>query len=864
MTKLAEWMRQIWYLLNRRRFEEALRLEMEAHRESMAQPKRFGNPLHLREQSRDVWGLVWLDDWRRDFRLAARQMRRAPGFALTVIVTLALGFVLATSTFAVVNAYLIRALPYPESDRLYHVRYAPQGRPEPRGMSRMDFRELADVVELADSSLLTRFLVNNGAAGRDAQCLMVSQGSMEMLGVRVVAGRPLELADFQAGAEQVALVDPVWWKSHFGEDGSPLGRTFRASRLNIAEPEETYRVAGVLPPEFRYARELRRGTVPIVIPLRVPAQSYFVRLQGGVPVEAAEKRLTEAARRIATSIPAQWNGIRLEPARERFIAEVRPMLTAMGTAAGIVLLTVCVNIAVLMLLRSMRRQKEIAVRHALGAGRSQILRMVAAEALLLCGGALAIGLIVSRAVLGWLAPAIESQLGLAAPGGAEAIGLDGTVYAAAAGCSLLIAVLLSFVPLLAQRQERLAESMQAGGRGGAGNESSRWVRYALVTVEVAASLALLAGSGLMIRTVMNLVGTDLGMSMENVVRARVALPMRTYPEAATFGPFYERLVYRLSNERTPFALANFILLYEAPKQTMEVEGAAAQRGGLLAISDGFIELFGMKVFAGRGFDAGDRAGSEPVAIVSESLARRTWPNSSAVGKRIRTADQPVPDSPLTVWRTVVGVVRDVRQTHTDLDLNDIYIPFAQAPSRYAQLFLKTGKPVSEWKKVEAMAAAIDPQVQISSDFPARTALEHEVSKLLAGPRFLMSSLTGFAAFALFLSVLGIYGVAAFAAHQREKEVAIRMAVGASRGDIVRLFLRESALVLGVGVLIGSAGAAVVAGLLRTQIFGVQPFAISAFLAPAVLIVGAGLVATLLPAQKAAGKSPLVALHGECP
>ena len=861
MVKLAEWMRQLWYLLNRKRFDEALRLEMEAHRESMAQPKRFGNSLHLRERSRDVWGLTWLDDWRRDFRLAGRQMLHAPGFALTVIVTLTLGIVLATSTFAVVNAYLIRALPYPESDRLYHVLYAPQGRPEPRGISRIDFRELADVVELADSSQLTRLLVYDGAAGRDVQGLMVSEGSLEMLGVRVVAGRSLEPADFQAGAEQVALVDRDWWKTRFGETGSIVGQTFRANRINIAEPEETYRVAGMLPPEFRYARELRRGPVPIVVALRVPAQSYFVRLQRGVPVEAAEKRLTEAAKRVATSIPEQWSGVRLEAARERYAGEVRPMLTAMGSAAGIVLLTVCVNIAVLMLLRSMRREKEVAVRHALGAGRSQILRMVAAEALLLCGSALAVGLIISSQVLRWLAPTIEAHLGLLAPGGAESIGLDGTVLAAAAGCSVLIAVLLSFAPLVTQQQDRIAESIQAGGRGGTGSESSRWVRYTLVTVEVGASLALLAGSGLMIRTVMNLVGTDLGMDMANIVRARVALPMRTYPEAATFGPFYERLTDRLSSERTPFALANFILLYDAPRQTMEVEGAAAQRAGLLAISDGFIGLFGMKVVAGRGFDAGDRSGSEPVAIISESLARQTWPNSAAVGKRIRTADQPIPNSPLTVWRTVVGVVRDVRQTHTDLDLNDIYIPFAQAPSRYAQLFLKTGQPVVEWKNVDAMAAAIDPQVQISSDFPARTALQNEVSKLLAGPRFLMSSLTGFAAFALLLSVLGIYGVAAFAAHQREKEVAIRMAVGASRADIVRLFLRESSLVLGVGVLIGSAGAAAVAGLLRTQVFGVQPFEISAFAGPALLVLGAGLIATLLPARRAAGKNPVRALNG---
>ena len=789
MINPAEWFRRVWYLLNRSRLEEALRLEMEAHRESMGKPARFGNTLHLREQSRDVWGWNGLDDLLRDLRLAARAILQARGFSFTVIATLALGFVLTASTFAVVNAYMIRGLPYPEANRLYHVIYAPQGVREPGGMGQLDWNDLADVVELVDSSLLTRLFVYDGAARREVVGLSVSRGSVELLGIRAVMGRSLEPADFQQDSERAALVSAAWWQTNFGQASPVLGTVFRATRANLAEPDETFRVVGTLPPDFHYARETARGPMSFVIPLRVPAQSYFVRLRKGVPVAYAERRLTEVVKSVATSIPAGWSGIRLEAARDRYLTGVRPMLTALAAASAIVLITVCVNIAVLMLLRSLRRRKEIALRVALGAGKGHILRMLSAEALLLSGAALAIGLTLANALLQQLAPLIESRLGLRAPGGAQAIAMDGTVLITAGTVCVLIAMILSLVPLFAPLEARLADSLRLGGRGGSRGEPSRRVRFSLVAMEVGASLALLVGSALMIRTVINLVQTELGFDTANIVRARVALPPRTYPDSQAFLPFYDRLASRLSAEAGPFAFSNFIMLYEAPRQTVEVEEGtgAAQTSGVLAVSDGFFTIFGIEVVQGRSFAPADRAGGEPVAIVSESLAQRTWPNGSALGRRIRTAEEPVPNSPLTVWRTVVGVTRDVRHTHTDDHLNDVYIPFFQAPSRYAQLFLKTMDPATALRGSETAAAAIDPQVQISVDLTGAASLDNEVARLLAAPRFLMSLLTGFAAFALLLSVLGIYGVAAFAAQQREHEVAIRMAVGASKADILRMF-----------------------------------------------------------------------------
>ncbi len=672
-----------------------------------------------------------------------------------------------------------------------------------------------------------------------------------MLGVRVIAGRTLEAADFKTQAEQPALVSASWWKQNIGSD-NPIGSAFRARRGSLAEPPEVFRVVGILPPDFRYARETGRGPIAFVVPLKTPVQSYLVRLRSGVPVRFAEQRITETVRRLANALPPQWTGVRLESARDRYVSRIRPVLTALAVTSGIVLVAVTANLAVLILLRSLRRTKEFVVRVALGAGARHLFRMLALQALLLTGPALLFGLICAGVVLPVLAPTIELRLGLLAPGGTHAISLDQTVFASAVAAAILIAVLLSFVPLFAPRRARLGGSLRQGGRGGTRGGPSRWLRFTLVTAETGASLALLAGGALMVRTVANLVGTDLGYQTATVVRARVGLPARTYGDSPAFIPYYDRLANRLRDEGIRFALANFIMLYEAPGQSVEVEGTGHnQRSGVLAVSEGYLPMFGIRITQGRNFTQSDRAGSEPVAIVSETLARELWPAGPVIGRRIRTADQPIPDSPLTAWRTVVGVTRDIRQTHTDKDVRDIFIPFAQAPSRYAQVFIQAKDQMSVLDRVLTASLAIDPQVEVATDLPGGGSLDVEVARLLAAPNFLMSCITTFAVFSLCLCLVGIYGVSAFAAQERELEVAVRVAVGASPSDVVLLMLRESLAVILCGVLIGVLGSIALGDVLRNQIFGVRPFDIVTFATAALALAVTVLMATWWPARRAA-------------
>jgi putative ABC transport system permease protein len=804
-------------------------------------------------------GEMLMKSFWQDLRYGARMLGKKPGFMAVAVLSLAAGLALTATTLAIVNAYLVRAMPFPAANRLYHVIHAAQGQGEPRGAVPLDWKTLSDVVEIADNSTLARFYIGEGAGKQEAQGLSAAPGALELLGVRPALGRAFLEEDFRQGTEQVILLSHALWRDRFGSDPNVVGRDLRARQSNLAEPLEPFRIIGVLPSEFHLARDYSRGPMEFAVPLRISRQTYLVRLRQGVSPAFAEQRITEAVRSIATSFPPNWTGVHLESIHERYVAGLRPMLVSITIAAGLVLLIVCANVAVLTLLRALRRQKEIAVRVALGAGRWQITRMLLAEACLICGAALAGALALTKLALSLLAPIIEERLGRGAPGGTAAIALDTTVLLAVGGAGILIALSLAFITLLTPWQRRLADTLRREGRSGTDGPAMRRMRSSLIVLEVAASLALLVGCGLMIRSVLKMVNADLGFQTEHIVRARIALPQRTYPDEAAFLRFYDRLNDRLTaTSSAPFALTNFIPFYEYPQQGFEIDSAANERlnASIMSVSDGYFGLLGINIKQGRGFTATDRPEAEPVAVISEALARRLWPNSSAVGQRIRPADQP-DRNVRAVWRTIVGVARDVRQTQIDEDLKDIYLPFLQTPSRYAPLYFRTDHPQAfSHEKLRAAVAEIDAEVLITGG----TSLASEGNKLLSGPRFLMATLTGFALFAALLALLGIYGVTAYAVQQQEREVAIRMAIGATPGAVIRMFLKEGSLVLALGIVGGLFGTRAVARLLASEIHGVQPFDVLTLAMACVFMIAAGLLATWWPARRAATQNPLAALN----
>jgi len=858
MNRVLEWCRRIWYLLNRDRLDAALKEEMEAHRASMGEPARFGNPLVLREASRDVWGWRWLDDFARDLRFAARSLRRAPAFTSVGVLSLALGLALTASTIAVVNAYLIRSLAYPARDRVYMVRYAPPGPWEPRGMTALDWKSVEDVVEFPIVSAGDTFYFRDGGRTVALLGIRVNAGYFEGTGVPVGMGRRLTEQDYHAAAEPVVLIGHSLWRDRFGSNPGAIGRSITVEGETRAGRPETFRIIGVLAPEYSIARD-RRADGELLMPLTAPARAYMLQLREGVPQAVAERRLTEAARRAATSsIPDDWPGVTLEPAHERYVGRIRPILVGVTIAVSLVLVIVCANVAVLMLLRAMQRQKEIAVRLALGSGLRDIARMLFAETCLICGAALAAGLTLTAMSLRALAPLIETQLGRPAPRGTSSIAVDTNVLLIVGGVSVLVALAISFAPLVTAWGRQMADALRRDGRVGTDGASMRRVRSALIAFEVAGSLVLLVACGLMIRSVIGMLRTDLGVELDGLVRTRIVLRARYYPDAAAYQRFYRRFADGVSTlAASPVVFANWPPFYEAPTQGIETpDGGGRITAGAVRVSEGYFEMLGIAIRQGRALTDSDTSGADPVAVISETLALRLWPDGSAIGRRIRGVEETPNGATPGPWRTVVGVAADVRQTYADENRNDLYMPMFP-DSRYASFYVRAARPVPQLQEsFRAVASGIDPEAVI--DEPRIVAGEN---RQLTGMRFLTSMLTGFAAMAALLAALGIYGVTAYAVQQRQKEVAIRIALGATGRAVVRLFLRDGVVIVGAGLAAGLLGAVVVARILRNQIYSVESVDIWTHVLACAFMVGAAVLATWWPARRAATADPVAALNG---
>jgi predicted permease len=851
---MAEWFRRVWYLLNRRRLDEALQAEMAAHRELMAEPVRFGNTLLWRERSRDVWGWAWLDALRRDVRFAARGLRRTPLFTVVATLSLALGLALTTSTVCIINAYLIRSLPYPESDRLYHVRYAPPGPWEPAGMTALDWTSVADVVEFPISASGESFYVGDGGYTQLLRALRVTRGFAEGLDVGVAAGRRLVDEDFTAGSEPVALIGYALWRDRFGSDPGAIGGLIRVETESRSGRAEAFRIVGVLAPGFYFGQD--RAAVDLLAAHPTPLRTYMVRLRARVPPAEAERRLTDAARRAATSpIPNDWSGVRLESARARWLGSLRPVLLGITVAVSLVLVIVCANVAVLMLLRSMQRQKEVAVRLALGSGWRHILRMLLAETGILCIIAFLAGMTAVATLLSSLSPIIEARLGRPAPS-AAGITIDTNVIVIVGVIGLLAAVALSLVPLISWGRAP-STALQQNARVATEGKQMRYLRSGLIAFEIAGALVLLVGCGLMVRSVVKMMNTDLGFEPGGLSASRIMLRARNYPNPAAYRSFHEQFAASVSTlTGSKVVFSSWPPFVPPPEHLIEPDaGEAGVTGGAISVSAGYFSTFGIAIKQGREFTGQEASGEAPVAVISETLARRLWPAGEALGRRVRDIERTQPGSTPGPWRTVVGIAADVRQTYDDGDRADFYMP--RTPNgRFGTFYLRSQRPGPVlFDHLQRAAAAIDRDAVIN---PPHLIVDDD--KALAGTRFLTWMLGGFAAIAAFLAMLGIYGVTAYAVQQRQKEVAIRTALGASPRGLIGIFLLEGAVLLALGTAVGLFGGVVTARVLRNQVFGVQPFDALTYVMACGVLLAVGFAAVFIAARRASLANPVAALN----
>jgi putative ABC transport system permease protein len=792
----------------------------------------------------------------RELRFAIRGLGKAPGFTAGTIVMLALGMTLCTTALVVVKAYLLSGMPYPAADRLFWIRYAVPGQQGPRDMEKLDWTSLNDVLEHPVAWDLDMFYLLGGSGAESAPGAWVTPGFVQGLGIAPALGHGFTEDAFREGGPNQVLISHRLWASRFGLDPAITGRTFSAYVSDRPNEAESFTIVGVLPETFWHINPYTE----VLAPLRAPSFPYMARLRAGVSASDAAARITQLVRSGAVAVPEGWTAT-LESAANAHVAAIRPTLRTISIGAAMVFLVACANVAGLLLVRANRRGREIAVRAALGAGRAALARMLLLEGLVLAAAASGASLLLTYLLMGPLAPAAQQQLGRSAPGGTAAFTIDLTVLLFTVAVGACTAVVCSLVPLGATFRPQPLGSL--GTRAATEGPRSRRFRSALIAVEIAASLSLLAGSALMLRSVARMLEVDLGFSAEQVLNASVTLRQNRYPDAASRGAAFERMVTAL--EEMPViqtaALSNAWPVQQPTLIEVQAAGvpSSAARAAIHGVTDAYFETMSIPLIAGRGLSDRDRAGSEPVAVISSALARRLWPDGAAIGSGVAVPQARERGEPVTVTRRIVGIVADVRQGPGDEELADVYVPMLQAPTRFAFVLAKThGDPALALPAVRETFRSIDPELSLDR---AR-GMQGLVDALTARPRFMTILLGSLAAVAALLALAGVYGVVAYAVRQREREIAVRLAVGASPAQVVGLFVREGGIVVGAGLALGIVITLAATRVIASELFGVSPRDPAA-LGAAILAFGlAGLVAVWAPARRAAHTDPAVALRAD--
>jgi predicted permease len=791
-----------------------------------------------------------------DLRHAARTLARDRGFTAVSLGTLGASLALGLIVAVLVNAYLVRGLPYPESHRLFDVQYSPPDAPFPAGLEKLDWRSLDDVLELAIAWDLDNFTLRGGDSPDLVQGTWVTPGYVEGFGVRTALGRGLQETDFAAGRPMVALISDRLWRSRFNGDPSIVGRTFDAYVNDRPTEVETFTVVGVLPANHWHVNPFTE----IMAPLRAPTYPYIVRLRPGVSPLAAADRISALARSGATG-PRPGPPVQLVSTHGRYVQEIRPLLLAVATATGLVLLIACANVSVLLTLRATRRRREMAVRQALGATSGQVTRACAAEPILLGAAATTIGLGLAWGTITAIAPVIDHYLGRPAPGGVTALSIDPATLLLTIGAGLSIVAIASIVPIWVTRRTPVSFAMAGGQKGATDGPVQQRARALLIAVEVAACLTLLVGAGLTIQSAVGMLRVNMGLDADSVVVGRFSLRQRAYPDAPARTTFYERVLAR-SGEiagAEGIAFTNSWPLQQGMTRDVgagESTGTFPTRAGIVGVSPGYFSVLRIPLQDGRLFTAADRVGSERVALVSRTLATRLWGQAGAVGRQLLIApaqNSPPPARPLAL--TVVGVVGDIRHAHTDEDLADAYLPILQSPSAGAFVYMRVSDALSAERGLKRLLGSIDGEV----GFGATRRLAEVLDLQRAGARLLAYLLVVFAIFAASLALVGIYAVVAYTVKQREREIAVRLAMGADRRRITRMFVGQGALVLSAGLGLGLAGALALGRVLRAQLFGVEPADPLVLAGMTVALALCGLIAIAWPARAAASLDPAAAL-----
>jgi putative ABC transport system permease protein len=896
------WWSELKYVvkkLNRRRAERELQEEINAHLEMETQEKiadglsreearyaahrALGSVALTTENSRAWWGFGRLEELLQDLRYGARMLIKKPGFTLVAVLTLGLGIGANTAIFSVVNAVLLKPLPYPEPGQLAQLRIVQSGKPN------TVIGSAAFVQVKAQSQLLARIAAYSGGdmtltgAGSAEQVVAgaVTADFFPLLGVQPVLGRNFTREeDTPNGPKKAAILGHGLWQSRFGGDADVLGRT-------ITLNEQSYTVVGILPARFQYPEPFQLW-IPLALGETSAALGGYgegmvllkaiARLKPGVTFQQAQAELQIIAQRIepggTTATPGgnprprgEGRGrgdsvLTLVGLHEQVVGDVKGALLVLLGAVALVLLIACANVANLLLARAAARQREMAIRAALGAGRLRVARQLLTESVLLSVAGGGLGLLIAF----WGVRAIEQWSGASLPA-MQGIGIDAWVLAFTLGVSVVTGLAFGLAPAVQAWRTDVNVALKEEGRGDTGGHR-HWLRHLLVVSEVALALVLLIGAGLLIKSFSRLTEVNPGFQTDGVLTFQVTLTEgKSSPQKVNF---IEQIVKRLKalpGVQTAAATDSLPLTDFSRIGVAEIEGRppidfrTAKRGEVTPYSRPTVTLdyfnaMGIQLKNGRAFTLPDARPPAGSVIVNEAFEKHYFPGQSAVGKRIRLRARGAEAR----WQTVVGVVSDVRQSGLAGDVMlEVYSPELEDVGGALSFVIRvTGDPAGIISAVRGVVAEVEPNQAIYNVIT----MEQRLANATTSRRLNTVLLGSFAGLALLLAVVGIYGVMSYAVTQRTREIGVRIALGASSKEIFKLIVGQGALLVGIGVVIGLGVAALGTRLLAKLLFGVSALDPVTFVGVTALLAATAFLACYLPARRATKVDPMVVLRQE--
>jgi predicted permease len=874
----TEWLRRLWYLLNRSRIERELQQEMDAHREMMGEPVRFGNSLRLREESRDVWGWNWLDAICRDVRHGLRGLRREPTFAAAAILTLGLGIATTTTVFSVVDSELWRPLPFPQPEQLVAVYSRAPGE---RGM--IDVISASDLIEWRAAPAFSSV----AAVGRTTRQTLqlrtaVSVSVTEVTGgyFKTIQRKPIAgvipLATDATGGRSAVLTDRAW-KRVFASDTSIIGRT-------VALGDENVQITAIIPaddslgpdPDIFLTIDDRSTSLQDVN--KAPLFGAIGRLQPGVAADIARSQLQAIETRLAQTAgapdwPRTGHSMHVEDLGQYFSSgHWRPLYFFLGAALVVLLLSIT-NVATLLLARAFRRTREFAVRGALGGSAKTFARYLIVEAGLVALSAAGLALILTAWAVGFFATQLPSDF---IQRGSE-IPIDFRVYGLVLSVSVLITTMLGITPLLFLRHFGLSHSLGSGVRTTGSRVEGR-TRTTLLVTQIALTVVLLSGAGLFLKSFLALTRVPLGFDPTSTLTERTFLTGSKYADDTAVRSYARAMLDNAGSipgvrsaavaSSSPLG-SGPLMLFTAGETSARTE--EQRRAIIRAISPDYFRSLGIPVVKGREFAAGDSEGAPRVAVVNETLARQAFPSIDPIGRTIRLLPARAPWTNKPGPLVIVGVVPNVKEVGiNEVDISDIYVPFDQMPAPAVEVIVRSDAPLATVSKtLKDSIARIDPSMPVGD--PIR--FEQRASNALQGDRFNLLLISGFAFAAVLLAAVGIYGNVAYNTQARAREFGIRLALGARPERLVVGALMQAARFVLAGGIAGVIGALVIAvvigdalylvpGSHNGLLYGVtttDPTMLGSALLLILVVAG---IAAVLPARKVADVDPVSALRND--